>query len=166
MVRESEVDLWLGPEIVLEEGHEIQDLGVVQIPPGLGSRLGSLAALELALRARYTGEGAGGTLDLDWVQLTALDGWCEALGVATYALPAGDTLVIDGGRGRWAGCTRGCCMRASWRWVGAPADRGRCSSGLERSRRLYLVAEDADGVAGAELGLMVQAFYRPRRLGL
>ena len=32
--------IWTGPEVLLEQGHELQDLGAVQLPPGQPGRAG------------------------------------------------------------------------------------------------------------------------------
>ena len=157
----GEADLWVGPEIVLEEGHEIQDLGVVQI--GVGGRGpgdGACGGLTLTLRGRYTGEEEGGTLDLDWVQMTVLDGWRKVWGVDAATLPAGDTLVVDGMLAQVGREHEGLL------YAGFAAVGGALQLWPGLAQRLYFVVEDADGAASAALGLTVQAFYRPRRLGL
>lgn len=92
---------WIGyppniPVTELESADEVQlggaqlvDLGLLHLPP---VPLDSSVALVLALSLRSAG---GGTVELDFVQLTALDSWrhLQQLG---YQISVGDAVVDDG----------------------------------------------------------------------
>lgn len=79
------------PEVALSGTQQLQDLGVLQLPPAL-TGLAALGDITLRLTARDT---AAGSLSIDFVQLTPTDGWrhLATLG-GTYA--DGTEFVDDG----------------------------------------------------------------------
>lgn len=80
------------PEVKLK-AQQLQDLGVIQLPPSL-SQLPSYALGTLALYM-FARDTAAGSMSIDYIQLTPLDGWRHLNVIGTNF--ADDTIVIDDG---------------------------------------------------------------------
>jgi hypothetical protein len=147
------------PLTVVAQGQEttlgtrlIQDLGAMQIPPWLPGET-NLMGVDLCLYGRKVG---GGTFNLDFVQLTPLDGY-RVLREIGYGVLYGWFLVDDGIEGKL--------------WAGTSGSRGGWYTGFGqqihlwpgRDQRLYFLATDGGGSVIART-MVVSAFYRPRRI--
>jgi hypothetical protein len=134
---------------------ELQDLGALQIPPWLVGET-DLMGVDLCLYGRNTG---GGSLNLDFVQLTALDGW-RRLVPQGYGAAYLRRVVDDGIDGKL------------WVDTGASTDRAGYYIGYGRQihvwpgrdQRLYVLVSDDSGDAEIERTHSLRAYYRPRKL--
>jgi hypothetical protein len=146
---------WTGPEVGPEAGHEIQDLGSLPLPPldyGAGA-----SALDLELWARCP-DGIARMVDVDWWQITPLDGLRRYLPLPSAILDAGQTLIDDGAAG------------VVYVQAGAAARPGYVAAGEplalwpNTAQRFYLLTEDAAGAAAAPgPSVTVRMWGRPRR---
>lgn len=156
-IKFSLTTIWEGPQFLLAANASIQDLGVLQLPPYLvGS--GDLYPLTLALYAQRQQAGTH-TLSLDFVQLSALDGW-RKLSPRGYGLSYNTRLVDDGIDGYlytdgWApGGKTGHYVGSGERIAVIP----------NKTQRLYFLHDTDTGSAPIARTLSVKAYYRPRRL--
>lgn len=135
----------------------LQDLGMLQIPPWLVG-VENQSGLDLCLYARRTG---GGSLGLDFVQVTPVDsyrvltpqGYGAAYQVRIVDDGVSDTLYTDG----WAGGGK------TGHYVGVGAAVLLKPGKLQRL--MFLQSGDTGDTLAART-LSVKAFYRPRRLTL
>jgi hypothetical protein len=134
---------------------ELQDLGALQIPPWLVGET-SLMGLDLCLYGRNEG---GGSLNLDFVQLTALDGW-RRLVPRGYGAPYGYRVVDDGLEGNLRIDTGGSSARAGY-YIGY----GRqIHVWPGRDQRIHVLAANDGGDSEIARTHSVRAYYRPRKL--
>ncbi len=140
------------PEVEVETG--LCDLGVLQLPPWLTGQT-DLYELSLALYTRLTG---GGSLYLDYVQLTPLDGY-RMLVPRGYGMAYTTTLVDDG-------ITR--TLYVDW---GSSAKTGHyIGHGAPlllfpaRAQRLYFLFTNSSGGTDIVRTHTVRVYYRPRLL--
>jgi hypothetical protein len=143
--------LWSGPKITAASAL-LQDLGIVQIPPGVTA--GTYYDLLLVLTAEYTGTSQ---LDIDFVQITPADSsrWFRQIG---YLIPDGDSVENNG---------------PEERVYEIDAATGQQSYLYENynsvlyawpnlDQRLYFLHDTSPGMPIANTW-SVQAWYRPRR---
>jgi hypothetical protein len=144
------------PEATLSS-RRIQDLGVLQLPPWLRGET-DLYPVDLTLYARKTG---GGAFNLDFIQLTPLDGY-RVLTPRGYGAAYGITLIDDG--------ISGSVYTTGW---GGTAKTGHyLSRGVPimlwpgRDQRLYFLSTHDTGGSEIERTFSVRVYHRPRRLTL
>jgi hypothetical protein len=143
------------PEVKLK-AQQLQDLGVIQLPPSL-SQLPSYALSNLALYmfARNT---AAGSMSIDYIQLTPLDGWRHLNVVGTSF--ANNTIVIDDGM---AGITYtqepGVGAQGNIVSLGQPI---LLWPGV--AQRLYFLFDEDNGNSVISRQQSVRVAYRQRRL--
>jgi len=143
--------LWDGPKMT-STGVLLQDLGVVQLPPGVAA--GTYYDLNLVISAEYTGTSQ---LDIDFVQLTPADStrWFRQIG---YQIPPNDAIEVNGPEDRV---------------YEIDAATGQLSYLYEaysaalyiwpnRDQRLYFLFDEATTMNIARTS-SVRAWYRPRR---
>jgi len=92
----SPLPVWYGPRALLLAG-QLQILPAIYLPPGLG-RGGSMGWASLYLMAQAASAGSY-QLDVDAVQLLAVDGWRRFSRIGDNALGYLQTLVDDGLQG-------------------------------------------------------------------
>jgi hypothetical protein len=143
-----------GQEVLLSSTGYLQDLGTLQLPPWLPGETG-FAAVDLSLYAR---EDGGGSFNLDYVQLTPLDGY-RVLVPRGYGAAYGATLVDDGIDGSLY-LTFGSTKAGFYIGQGRPIHVWP-----GRDQRLYVLFTSTSGAEIARTH-QVQAWYRPRRLTL
>ena len=133
---------------------ELQDLGSLQIPPWLAGET-ALTGVDLCLYARRVG---GGSLNLDYVQLTAVDGW-RRLVPRGYGSQYLRRVVDDGIEGKL------------WIDTGASTNRAGIYIGYGRQvavwpgrdQRIYVLISNSSSDAEIARTHTVRAYYRPRR---
>jgi hypothetical protein len=140
------------PEVTLASG--LNDLGIIQLPPWLTGQTG-LYELSLALYGRLTG---GATINLDYVQLTPLDGY-RMLVPRGYGAAYQTTIVDDG-------ITR--ALYVTWGASGKSGHYVGHGSPLSVfptvAQRLYFLFTNTSGGADIARTHTVRAYYRPRLL--
>ena len=158
------VEVAYGP-IVFYQGQEmklrgsgLEDFGVIQLPPSL-SELPSyaLADLEINIYARDT---VSGSLSIDYIQLTPLDGWRE-LNIVGTSFPDGSIIYDDGilGISYTDDATAGT--------FGNIITKGQpIHLWPNRDQRLYILFDEDNGGAPIARQNDLQVIYRPRRLTL
>ena len=148
--------VWDGPVVILEAGHELQDLGVVQLPPG---NLSASADLYLDLCGVWT----VGTIGVDYLAFLPLVSYRRyAPAGVGVGLGVGDWLVDDGMLGQ------------VYIQSGADVVPGVLARGgqlvvhphLTAVNRFWVLGEDALGAAAASRAYVVRAWWRPRRASL
>jgi len=148
--------IWSGPEVILEGGHELQDLGVVQLPPG---NLMATANLTLDL----WGHWATGDIGIDYVAFLPLVSYRRyAPLIPTVGVAYWEQLVDDGLAGqvyvqRGAGAVPDYAARGAQLLV---------YPHTFKANRFSVFWEDGSGAALAKWQVKVQAWYRPRRASL
>lgn len=140
------------PEVTVSTG--LNDLGILQLPPWLTGQTG-LYELGLSLYGRLTG---GGTLNLDYIQLTPLDGY-RMLVPRGYGAAYQATLVDDG-------ITR--ALYVTW---GGSGKTGHYIGHGEplmllptKAQRLYFLFTNSGGGTDIVRTHTVRIYYRPRLL--
>lgn len=143
--------LWDGPKMTATGG-QLQDLGVVQLPPGIPS--GSHDSVALVLTAEYTGTSQ---LDIDFIQLTPADStrWFKQKG---YTIDANDLVVNDGPANRVYALD----AVTGYQWNIYEAYSGVLWVWPNRDQRLIFLHDDSS--MNIARTWSVQAYYRPRRL--
>lgn len=139
------------------KGSGIEDLGVIQLPPSL-SELPSyaLADLELNIYARDT---VAGSLSIDFIQMTPLDGWRHMKVVGTN-FPDDSVIYDDGIQG----------ISYTWEPSGVGAFGNIVGLGRrilvwpERDQKLYFLFDTDTGSVPIDADVSVRLNYRPRRL--
>jgi len=139
------------PEMAVDS-NELQDLGAVQLPPWLLNET-DLAAVQLAIYGRLTG---GGTVSLDFIQLTPLDSY-RPLVPRGYGASYGTTLVDDGITPSlyvdWGGAGR----------VGHYVGHGQpVQVWPGRDQRVYVLVRNDIGNMEIDRTHVVRVWYRPR----
>lgn len=151
------------PLTVISESHEVvttgekmQEIGELQIPPWL-LPAGTSAGLSLALYAKKTG---GGSLGIDYLQLTPVDGY-RLLSPIGWGISYQQKVVDDG------------IYDAIWKeYTGGEKAGIMKSTGNpirllpNKLQRFYLLQASQNGDIIIDRLLNVKAFYRPRRRGL
>lgn len=144
-------------EMTLAATSQLQDLGVLQIPPWLTGETG-LYPVDLCLYGRKTG---GGSVDLDFVQLTSLDSY-RVLTPRGYGAPYLVTVVDDGiGGSVWADTWPSSGKAGHYIAHGQPVHLWP-----GRDQRLYLLVVDSGSDVVVARTASVRVYYRPRRLTL
>lgn len=151
-VKLSTTPLWEGPLFKLAQTRQLQDLGLVQLPP---QRLGgSPYPLRLYLYGTSSGSGA---LDLDFVQLSALDSW-RRLSPSGFGLAQNARLVDDG--------IEELLYTDSWATPGrTPHYRGYGQSIMVKPgqhQRLFLLQDNWTDGMEKDRSISLKIFYRPR----
>jgi len=146
-----------GPEVALGETI-IQDLGAVRLPPWLIHET-NLAPVDLCIYGRRAG---GGTLDLDFVQVTPLDGY-RLLKPRGYYNTAYNTANVDDGISGtlWNEDAAGQNKSGQYIGVGQPIQLWP-----GRTQRLYFLVTNDGGGAEILRTHSIRVWYRPRRLTL
>jgi hypothetical protein len=149
--------IWDGPIIYGVDGDQLLDFGTVPLPPALiGSGL-DMGEMFLVLSADANASGTH-TLDMDWLQLTPLDGWRAHDSEAS--IPAGEGLFDDGIEGY------------AYHYDGSygynlPPARGHAIHLLPgQDARLYVLQMGESGLAQILRSVALKAYYRPRRVTL
>lgn len=132
----------------------IQDVGTLQLPPWLVGA-GDLAPIDLTLYARKTG---GGSLGIDYIQLTPIDGY-RILTPKGYSAAYGVRIVDDG--------INNLLWTDGWDPAGKTGHYVGVGERIQlqpnRTQRIcFLQFGDTGDVSLSRL-LTVKAFYRPRR---
>jgi len=152
--------LWTGAYTTitypLSSTSTIQDLGVVQLPPWLEGRT-DLYEITLGLYGIRTG---GATLDLDFVQVTPLDGY-RYFYPQGYGLPYLSFLVDDGPAGQ-VYVDYGATGKAGYYNV-----QGQVINAYPgRDLRLYFLASNDYGSMTIARTHVILVYYRPRVLSV
>lgn len=158
------VDVAFGPvtfyssQEVKLRGTGIEDLGVIQLPPSL-SELPSYTLANLTINI-YARDTVSGSLSIDYIQLTPLDGWRE-LNVVGTSFP-NLTMIYDDG-----------LMGISYTddavagVVGNIVAKGQpIYLWPDRDQRLYFLFDEDNGGAPITRLNDLQVIYRPRRMTL
>ena len=145
--------LWSGPKMT-STGDKLQDLGVVQLPPGIPSA--NHADVGLLLTAAY---GSTNQLDVDFIQLTPADS-TRKFKQAGYALLNGDQVINDGQDERvyMVDSATGTQINIY------AAYNGVLHVWPNRDQRLILLFDEGGMVISRTW--TVRAYYRPRRNSL
>lgn len=156
-IKFSLTTIWEGPQVLLNNVYNLQDLGVLQLPPYLVGA-GDIYPLNLVLYGQRNVSGTH-SLSLDFVQLSPLDGW-RKFSPRGYGLAYGVRLVDDGIEGQtytegWATAGK------TGHYIGSGE---RIMVWPNARQRLYFLHDGISGVAAIDRTLRVQGFYRPRRL--
>lgn len=144
--------LWDGPKMTAT-GNLLQDLGIVQLPPGIPS--GSHDSVALVLSAEYTGTSQ---LDIDFLQLTPADStrWWKQVG---YQLDPNDLVVNDGPVNRVYALD----AVTGYQWNIYQAYNGVLYVWPNRAQRLIFLHDEGSSM-NIGRAWSVRAYYRPRRL--
>lgn len=156
-IKFSLTTIWEGPQMLLSTLFNLQDMGVLQLPPYLVGA-GDIYPLNLVLSAQRNQSGTH-NLSLDFVQLSPLDGW-RKLSPRGYGLAYGARLVDDGLEGLtytdgWAAAGK------TGHYIGSGE---RLAVWPNARQRLYFLHDTMTGSAAIDRLLTVKVFYRPRRL--
>lgn len=142
---------WSGPKFTSTD-KPLQDLGVIQLPPGIASP--SHYEMALVLSAAYTGTSQ---LDIDFLQITPANATKHFLQVG-YLIPPNDFIVNDGPENRVYNIDAATGLQVNI--------FSGYSSVLNvwpnRDQRLIFLHDDSSMTISRTW--LVQAFYRPRRL--
>lgn len=146
--------LWEGPVYTSSPTAQIQEIGVVQLPPqAVGSS--NFGILYLSLFVKNSG---GGLLLIDYVQLSRLDGWRQYKPKTGGIAPAWQ-LTDNGADNLLYTSQAGLNRLANYVAYGAPL---QLRPG--EKHRLYVLHQDTGGAADATRTLTVQILHYPRRL--
>lgn len=149
--------IWEGAWLEAGIYDSLQELDTLQLPPYLVGA-GDLYPLKLTLLGKRTG---GGSLYLDFLQLSPLDGWRKLLPKG-YNLAYG-VLIVDDGIG-------GYLYTYGWSPAGKTGHYSSRGQPLflqpKMTQRLYFLHTTDSGSAPIERTLRVRVWYRPRRLVL
>lgn len=149
--------IWEGAWIEAGSSYSLQDLDTLQLPPYLVGA-GDLYPLKLSLLGKRVG---GGSLYLDFLQMSPLDGWRKLLPKG-YSLAYGALIVDDG--------ISGYLYTYGWSPAGKTGHYSSRGQPLllrpQTAQRLYFLHDTDSGSAPIERTLQVRAWYRPRRLVL
>lgn len=143
--------LWSGSKFIAS-AHLLQDLGVVQLPPGIPSS--SHDGVALVLSAEYTGTSQ---LDIDFVQLSPAES-TRLLRQVGYQLEINDLVVNDGPEGRVYAVDDGSAVQ----WNIFEAYNNALFIWPNRAQRLYFLHDETASMTIAR-AWSVRAYYRPRR---
>lgn len=151
------LSLFRSQEVKLK-GYGIEDLGVIQLPPSL-SDLSALTLADLSLYI-YARDTVSGSLSIDYIQLTPLDGWRQWSVIGT-SFPDGSKIYDDGllGIAYTDDAAEGVAGNIITKgqpillWPG-------------RNQRLYILFDEDNGGAPITRLSGVRIAYRPRRLTL
>jgi hypothetical protein len=134
---------------------KIQDIGTIQLPPWLVGA-GDLAPVDLTIYRRKTG---GGSLSLDYLQITPIDGY-RVLRPKGYG--ASYTIrVVDDGINEYLYTDGWTPSGKTGHYVGT-GERLRLMP--EKTQRIYFLMSGDTGDVSIERQLTVKAFYTPVRL--
>jgi hypothetical protein len=148
--------LWSGPEVILEGAHELQDLGVLQLPPGNLTATGDLV---LDLWGRW----ATGTFGVDFLGFLPLASYRRYLPASVSVGIGHDEWLVDDGLAGQVYVLSGTDMIPGYVARGGQLLVYPHSF---RMNRFWVLVEDSAGVALASRALRVQAWYRARRASL
>lgn len=147
--------LWEGPVYMLATTVQIQEIGLVQLPPQpVGAS--NFGTLYLSLFAKNTGGVV--TLNTDYVQLSWLDGWRQYK-PKTNGIASSSHLTDNGAEQLLYTAQAGLNRLANYVAYGAPL---WLRPG--ETHRLYILHQDTSGAADATRTLTVQVTHYPRRL--
>lgn len=148
-----------GEEVRLNSSHELQDLGVVQLPPWLQGMDADLYSVTLALYGRRA--SATGSLDVDFVQLTPMDGY-RVLKPRGYGCSFGIRLVDDAiGGWLWTDGWSGDQRTGHYYGEGQPL---QLVPG--KNQRLYFLMTNSSSGCEIVRTASVRVYYRPRRVAM
>jgi hypothetical protein len=150
--------IWSGPSVPLDSSHEIQDLGVMQMPPG---GVGTSAAISLRMHGRWS-SGASGAVGIDYLFFMPVGAnWRRWDPVDTNAsVGSPDSLIDDRGRPY---ATSGASEVPAFVATGGMVMAGPA---LGLAPQFWVLWEQGSGVARADRQLVVRAWVRPRRRSL
>jgi hypothetical protein len=144
---------YTSPQILIQNANEVQELGSVPLPPYRVSS-GPLYPLTLALWGQKTG---GGRVNVDYVQLTPLDGWRKYEPIESnlsYSAALKDDLIS------------GDLYTDGWGTVGRIgnyiASGGTLMLWPGKNHRFYILQIASDGTASPQRTLTLRAYTRPR----
>jgi hypothetical protein len=148
----------ISQEVLINSYDTLQEIGTVQLPPWLVTASGDLAPVDLSLYARRPG---GGTLNLDWMQVTPLDGYRQLVPRGYGA--AYQVRIVDDGieQSLWTDGWSPAGKTGHYTSIGEPPL-------LQPSRlqRIMFLQSGNTGDSNITRVLSVKAFYRPRRWSL
>lgn len=154
-IRFSLTTLWEGAEVAIGTP-DLQDLGIVRLPPWLAGQT-NLYDIDLALYGRRTG---GAAVSIDFVQVTALDGY-RYLEPRGYGAAYGTTLVDDGIED---------LLYVDWGGIGLighyTGQGQRVHAWPGRALRLYFLVENDSGSVDIARTHTIRVYYRPRVLSV
>lgn len=144
--------LWEGPKMTAT-GRLLQDLGIVQLPPGIPSDFHD--SLSLILSAKYTGSGQ---LNVDFLQLTPANStrWFKQ---SSYQIEANDQIINDGPVNRVYGLD----ATTGYQWNIFEVYSGVLYVWPNQNQRLIFLHDEATTM-NISRTWTVRAYYRPRRL--
>jgi hypothetical protein len=144
-------------EITLNAFAQMQDIGTLQIPPWLIGET-SLEPVDLMIYARKVG---GGSIGLDFVQITPLDGY-RILVPRGYGAAYQVRVADDGMSGQvWTDGWSGAGKTGHYTTVG---DKLQLLPG--KAQRLYFLQNSDTGGISISRQLSVKLYYRPRYEGV
>lgn len=151
--------IWEGPKIFWPTTHNIQDLGIIQLPPWIYT-IGDPSPLYLELVGACA---TGGTqsITIDYLSLMPTDSWLR-LDQQGYFLETGDQVIYDGDSDRIQGFDASENRNYNiWSRQGMPF---MLHPG--QAQRLYLHMNTNTGSSPLTGTLTIQVHYRPRKLAL
>lgn len=153
-IRFQVTPMWTGPFFKLETNRELQDGGVIQLPPTLAGE-SSVASMDLYLWGLRVANPT--TLDLDFIQITPLDGWRE-LDSKGYGVVTGGVVQDDGLRGKvWSASSPSGAKVPNYIGKGDPI-----VVWPGQDQRIYILHDGQGGNAEIDRQAEVQIIYRPR----
>jgi hypothetical protein len=144
------------PEVTLGS-IDLQDLGVLQIPPWLRGE-SDLYPVDLTLYGRRTG---GATVNIDFIQLTPLDGY-RVLYPRGYGAAYGITVIDDG----IANSLYTTGWGSSYKTGHYLARGNPIMLWPGKDQRIYFMMTNTTGGAEVHRSADIRIYYRPRRLTL
>lgn len=138
-------------------GTLIRDLCTFQLPPGM-IEMDWLP--ELTLKLQGLTQKAPQDANLEWAQLTPIDGWCQAVAIPAKAYS--ERIILNAASGAFYGDNGGGASKTNVDLYGAPIHL-RPGKG---QRLYFLMHEETLENAPEDMSLSVKVFYRPRRKSL
>lgn len=148
-----------GEEVRLNSSYELQDLGVVQLPPWLQGMDAEMYSVTLCLYGRRA--SATGELGVDFVQLTPMDSY-RVLKPRGYGASYG-VRVVDDGIGGWLWTDGWSGDQRTGHYVGE-GQPVRLVPG--KDQRIYFLMANSVGESEILRTASVRVYYRPRRVAL
>lgn len=143
---------------LMAASYKLQSIGSLPIPPSLGG-LGTLSNISMILQATRTAGGSS-TIDLDFMQMFALDGWRKYTPL-NAGLANTNTLKDDGMNGKLYSLEGGDNLS---RYTAEGTPPLLATSGVVQ--RLRVLWERSDHTAVVDDTSTLRLYYRDRRLAL
>lgn len=152
----ANMTIWEGDWSLLQAGHELHEIGIVQLPPGLYATFGSL---QLKLTGKNT-SGSARQLNMDYIQMTPLSGYRKLVMVPSGSALSGDNVIDDSHMG-YTAVLNGAAYRVNFVAYGEPI-----MLSPSRLNIFTVLCELSDGTAPIDLTHTFQVNYWPRKLVL